>query len=212
MAPNHEYAILGGFNRAKVGHLIGAVAATASSALVAIVFVLAGLSERIGLSGRISPVVLVWISAGSIYAVLYWIFDEHLWRWRRVAKALRVPDLSGDWLCTGQTINPDKTVGHQWSGRLTIVQSWDRLCVRLKTAQSESKSITASLLKDDSSGFRLMYSYRNDPGIEQADLASHLGHSEILFSNDLHSGAGEYFNGHGRYTFGTLSLVRKVAA
>jgi hypothetical protein len=35
-----------------------------------------------------------------------------------------------------------------------------------------------------------------------------LGFSELVFSKDLVSAEGEYFNGHGRYTFGTMHLTR----
>lgn len=209
MSVDHEYAILGGFNRAKVGHVVGAVAATVSAALVALVFVLAGVAEALGLSGRVPIVVLVWVSAGTIYAALYWLFDRHVWSWSWVARVLRVPNLTGKWACQGQTLNPDKTLGPTWIGELVIVQSWDRICVRLMTNQSASRSISASLLQDDSAGFRLIYSYRNIPNIDEPQLASHLGHAELLFDIDLTKGRGEYFNGHGRYTFGTMQLIRQ---
>jgi hypothetical protein len=209
MGVDHEYAILGGFNRAKVGHVVGAVAATVSAALVALVFILAGAAEALGLSGRVPIVVLVWVSAGTIYAALYWLFDRHVWKWGWVARVLRVPNLTGKWTCHGQTINPDKSLGDAWTGELVIIQSWDRICVRLATPQSTSKSISASLLQDEAAGFRLIYSYRNVPNIDEPQLASHLGHAEFLFDAALAIGRGEYFNGHGRYTFGTMRLARQ---
>lgn len=68
--------------------------------------------------------------------------------------------------------------------------------------------MSAALICDAADGFRLFYSYKNDPAINETDLKSHRGSAEITFSKDLQSGEGEYFNGHGRYTFGRMSLKR----
>ena len=40
------------------------------------------------------------------------------------------------------------------------------------------------------------------------ELKSHRGFAEIVFNKSLDAGEGEYFNGHGRYTFGTMKLKR----
>ncbi|GGI27356.1 MULTISPECIES: hypothetical protein [Bradyrhizobium] len=66
----------------------------------------------------------------------------------------------------------------------------------------------AALICDDAEGYRLLYNYRNDPAIGEVDLRSHLGSCMLIFSKDLESAEGEYFNGHGRFTFGTISLKR----
>ena len=117
--------------------------------------------------------------------------------------------MSGDWICKGQTLNPDGTPSYDWDGTITIIQSWDKLRVRLKTTQSGSNSITAALIWDEADGYRLLYNYRNDPKIGEADLKSHLGFAELTFDKDRTSADGEYFNGHGRFTFGTMHLVRR---
>jgi transposase-like protein len=36
----------------------------------------------------------------------------------------------------------------------------------------------------------------------------HRGSAELLFAHDLKTAEGDYFNGHGRYTYGTLKLRR----
>ena len=117
--------------------------------------------------------------------------------------------MSGSWNCQGQTINPDKSLGYAWNAEVVIVQSWDRLRLRLKTTQSTSNSIAAALVYDQADGFRLLYNYRNEPRIGEPELNAHRGSAEITFAPDLKTAAGEYFNGHGRYTFGTMKLERK---
>lgn len=206
---NHEYSVLGGINRARIGQILGALAAAISSALVAILLAAVHLAKLLGFGGYIPAVLLPPIGAGVVFTVLYWFFDRHAWKLPWLTEALGVPDLSGQWRVDGQTLNPDKSPSFVWAGDITIVQSWDRIRVRLKTHQSGSNSITAALVRDEADGYRLFYSYRNDPRADQVELNSHRGWAEITFNRSLTEGDGEYFNGLGRFTFGTMKLMRK---
>lgn len=208
MASQHEYSVIGGINRARIGHIIGIIAALTSSAIVTAVLYVVDVARSWGLGAYVPQLILWPFTAFTLYGVLYLFFDRHFWKIPAVAGLFHVPDLSGDWMCEGQTINPDKTPGNRWAATVTILQSWDKIRVRLKTAQSGSNSISAALLYDEADGYRLMYSYRNDPNIGEVDLRPHLGHAEIVFNKDLRSGTGEYFNGHGRYTFGTMKFTK----
>lgn len=207
---NHEYSVLGGINRARVGQMIGAVAAAVSSSLVALLLAALNVAKALGYGQYVPTVLLPPLGAGLVFTALYWLFDRHVWKLPWFAKALGVPNLSGKWIVEGQTINPDKTPSFSWAGSITIIQSWDRIRVRLKTHQSGSNSITAALVRDEADGFRLFYSYRNDPRADQAELNTHRGSAEIVFNHDLTEGEGEYFNGIGRFTFGTMKLRRET--
>ena len=166
------------------------------------------LARRFGIPTNLPPAVLSLAGAGVVFGVLYWLFDRFAWRWTYLSKLVRVPDLSGDWQCEGQTINTDGSAGYVWQASVTIVQSWDKIRVRLATSQSGSNSITAALICDEADGFHLLYNYRNDPRIGETELKSHLGFAELVFSKDRTKAEGEYFNGHGRFTFGTMKLKR----
>lgn len=211
MAQQHEYALLGGLNRAMVGRYLGIAAASISAVIVFVLLALVDVAKALGWSQNLPPIVLSSVGAGAVYAVLYWLFDRYVWRLPWLSGILRVPDLSGRWRCEGRTINPDKTFGDAWKGEVTIVQSWDRLRVRLKTSQSGSNSLAAALIHDEADGFRLMYNYKNEPKIGETDLKAHRGFAEFTFAKDLQTAEGEYFNGHGRYTFGTMRLTREGA-
>lgn len=206
---NHEYSVLGGINRARVGQMIGAVAAAVSSGMVAALLAVFNVAKALGYGQYVPTILLPPVGAGLVFTALYWLFDRHIWKLPWFASALGVPNLSGNWLVSGQTLNPDKTLSYSWVGTITIIQSWDRIRVRLKTEQSGSNSITAALVRDEADGFRLFYSYRNDPKAGQAELNAHRGSAEITFSHDLTEGDGEYFNGIGRFTFGTMKLKRE---
>lgn len=204
----HEYALLGGINRAKVGHYLGAIAASVSAAIVFILLTLIDLAKHFGIPANLPPTVLSLVGAGAVFGVLYWIFDRFAWRWRYLGQLLKVPDLSGDWHCDGQTLKPDGSPSYIWERKFTIIQSWDKLRIRLKTRQSTANSITAALVFDEADGYRLLYNYKNDPKIGEAGLKGHLGFAELVFAKDRLSAEGEYFNGHGRFTFGTMRLQR----
>lgn len=210
MSAPHEYALLGGFSRAKVGRYLALGAAGVSSLAV---FLSAGLGialEDRGMPRQWTAWVASAMSASLVWAALYWLLDNHAWRWPLLSKALSVPDLSGRWQVSGESLDAERNVTHRWAGVLTIAQRWDKLRVRLETDQSASVSITAAILCEEDAGWRLFYTYRNEPWIGEAELHGHKGSADILFAADRRTGAGEYFNGLGRFTFGKLLLTKGV--
>jgi hypothetical protein len=208
----HEYSVLGGVNRAAIGRYLSIAASLIASGLGAFVVYLVDLARRFGVADHIPGLVIWPLTAGLIYSVLYWWFESRTWKQPKLAGLLKVPDLAGTWRCDGRAVNADGSDGIEWKGEVTIVQSWDKLRVRLKTAQSGSNSIAAALISDPVDGFRLLYNYKNDPNIDQPDLAAHRGSAELVFAEDLKTASGEYFNGHGRFTFGTMKLTRREVA
>ena len=206
---DHEYALLGGINRARVGRYLTLIAASVSAGIVFVLLTAVDIAKRLGLNVNLTPSVLSLVGAAAVFGVLYWIFDRFAWRWRFLNAVIKVPNVAGEWSCDGQTIEKDGTPGYTWQAIVIIFQSWDKIRVRLKTAQSASDSIAAALICDDADGYRLLYNYRNQPKIGEVELKSHLGFSELVFAKNLETAEGEYFNGHGRYTFGTMKLKRK---
>jgi len=209
MGLEHEYAILGGYNRTKVGRYLSQLAAVVSGALVFVVLMLADVAKALGINVNIPPVVMSLIGAGMVYAGLHWFFNNHVWKVGRVAKLLKLPNLDGVWRCEGVSENQHPPL--PWSGTITIVQSWEKIRVHLQTGQSASNSVAAALLDDSPLGFRLMYHYKNEPRAGEPDLTAHHGFAELTFSADGQTAQGGYFNGRGRNTFGTMKLVRESA-
>ena len=204
----HEYTLLGGVSRLKIGRYLALVSATVSGFIVFVLLSSVDLAQRFGIAASLPPSILSFVGAGTVFTALSWIPNRHAWRWKVINGLLQIPDLAGKWRCTGTTMATGSNPRFDWSGEIIIVQTWDRIRVRLKTATSASNSRSAALIKDEADGWRLFYSYRNEPNIDQPELGAHRGFSEILFDPGLNTGSGEYFNGHGRYTFGTMSLER----
>lgn len=205
---DHEYSIVGGFNRSKVGHWIGGISVLVSSVVVTTVIFLVDIAKKLGFSNGLPELILWPIGAGTIYVALYWFFESRFWRNKYMHLALKVPDLEGTWKCTGEKLDSNGNVELVWYGSITIVQSWDYIRIYLKTDNSESDSISAALRYDRSIGFKLMYTYMNRPKAGQTQLSAHNGYAELLFDNNLQSAEGDYFNGRGRYSYGRMKLAK----
>jgi hypothetical protein len=205
---NHEYALVGGLNRAKVGRYLSLIAAAVSASIVFVLLAAVNLAQRWGLPANLTPSILSLVGAGAVFGALYWLFNGYAWKWPVLNRAIKVPNLSGTWECTGTTCALNDAPAQQWKGVVNIYQRWDKIRLRLKTEQSTSDSIAAALVCDDEDGYRLLYNYRNEPRIDAIELTAHIGFCDLKFAPDLDSADGEYFNGRGRATFGTLRLVR----
>ena len=204
----HEYALIGGINRARIGRYLTLTSAIVSSGIVFVLLSAVDLAKLHHIPVTLPPIVLSLVSAASVFAALYWIFDTFLWKVPGMAALLKVPNLAGQWRCDGQTLDQARNPTFQWHGTVTIAQSWDRIRLHLKTATSVSDSMAAALMNDAIDGYHLLYHYTNKPGIQSAGLAAHRGFAELTFGHDLRTASGEYFNGGGRFTFGTLKLTR----
>lgn len=207
MAYDHEYALLGGFNRSHLGRWIFMGAAAISGVLVFLLLTVVDVAARLGWPMNLPPAVLSLVGAGTVYLGLYLIFDRFVWKWGPVSKLLKLPDLAGTWRCNG--ISLDRTPPTPWSGTVTITQSWDKVRVHLKTDQSSSNSVAAALLCDPVGGHRLMYHYKNEPRQGEDELHAHHGFAELSFAVGSDSATGEYFNGRGRNTYGSITLQKE---
>ena len=208
MALEHEYSLLGS-NRASVGRWLYVAAAALSAGIVFVLLAAVDLAKAVGLNQNLPPGVLSLVGAGSVYLVLYGLFDRYGWKVGPIGRWLKLPNLAGKWTVEGVAL--DKQPNIAWRGTVTIVQSWDKLRVHMETAQSASDSIAAALQPDEAAGYHLMYHYRNQPRIGETELAAHHGFAELTFALGEQSASGEYFNGRGRNTWGKLTLTREAS-
>ncbi|MDP9366169.1 MAG: hypothetical protein M3Q10_18440 [Chloroflexota bacterium] len=150
-------------------------------------------------------------SAAFVYGALYALFNAYLWRLGvlRWIGLVSTPDLNGTWRGVLRSSHDDFATEKALD--LTIEQSWTRMVVRIRTAQSASHSRTASLLLNAGPGKTLSYTYLNQPNTAEGEaMAIHQGTAVLV----LHGGArphrleGEYYNSRGRRTFGQISVAR----
>lgn len=204
----HEYSVICGLGRVHVGRYLTILAGIVSAGSVFFVLQAYDVAERYGVPKNIPPSIFSLLGSGGFFALFYFLLDKFIWKMRYFNIFLKIPNLNGEWVCKGETLSNEQKV--EWNAVITIVQSWDKIKIRLKTDQSASHSIAASLIYDEGIGYRLLYNYRNDPNIENPHLKSHTGFADIEFSEDLRTAKGMYFNGNGRITYGVMKLNRSV--
>ncbi|AMC35279.1 Cap15 family CBASS effector [Janthinobacterium sp. B9-8] len=207
---DHEYAVMGGVERAKIGRYLSIVSSVISAGLVFSLLSVVDLAKTSGLNVNVPPAVLSLLGAGMVFGGLCWILSKYAWKWPLIDRLLKVPNLAGIWDCQGESLHLDGTVAYQWNGEVTIVQSWDKLRIRLKTAHSGSSSMAAALATDSVDGYVLLYQYRNDPKVGESTLASHMGCAVVTIANDLTLATAEYFNGGSRGTFGKMNWTKRL--
>ena len=210
MGIDHEYALIGGVNRATIGRWIGTLAAGISAVLVFIILTMVDVASSLGIDAKIPPSVFSLLGAGAVYGIFYLLFSKYIWKWEVIVKVMQVPDLSGKWICRGQSsyTQDGDGFGGDWEGIVEISQSWDKLCIVLKTTQSRSESVSAALIAEGSGAYRLLYHYKNDPRVFEDGLHAHHGFVDLLVSSGLLEADGVYFTGRGRTTHGTMSWER----
>mgnify|MGYP000176613762 CR=1 FL=1 len=184
-------------------------------ALIAITLapIIQNIAERavtyLKISAQWSSAPAVAIPVFGLFAALYLLFDKVLWKVSWLRKVLLVPDLNGAWKCLGHTILKNgERVDIDWGADVSITQSWSKILIHLRTSQSESKSISASLFHENGVGFRLLFQYDNKPNADELDLKNHSGCSELLFNEAVTEGAGSYYTDRHRTTVGTMSLTK----
>lgn len=196
----HDYAVFG-HDRTTVGRWLGVTSIILSG----------GIAQLFALANEITgfdAFTKASITTGLIYFTLHWAFNKWIWR----LTFFEVPNINGTWDIVGRTLNEDGSTRYNWSGTIGIEQNWKQILINLNTGNSQSDSYTATLSKRNgpTGGWRLSYSYRNEPELEQIhELNPHKGYCEIDFNKELTIGKASYFNSAGRRTFGVIDLQRK---
>jgi len=145
----------------------------------------------------------------TYYGLLYWWFDEVLWKWQplRSVGLVRVPILAGKWM--GRVV-PASAAGVQQAADIDVVvmirQTWQQIRIDVSTTHSKSKSLSASLTLDGEAV--LSYEYANEPlPSAPSTMHAHRGGARLMLSADNRL-VGDYYSGRDRQSFGTIDLGR----
>jgi len=150
-------------------------------------------------------------SSGIIFCGLYLIFNKYLWKLDVFAKLLNFPDLNGTWKCIGLSRNTETSEEFNWDSTLNISQTWNKILISQQTATSTSQSISnvGCIRHLPGLGFQVSYHYQNEPNAMQRELLEHDGLCTLIFSEDLQTATGNYYNnGKTRKTVGIMNLER----
>jgi len=122
-----------------------------------------------------------------------------------------MPNLKGEYDCTGKSYKYNKDEIRDWSGILKITQTWSKTLIVLETESSKSMSISlsASIVRLEGKGYLLRYLYSNEPKPDYFELKTHLGHCHITFNEMTNKGHGIYFTNQDRKSYGSFILTRR---
>lgn len=142
--------------------------------------------------------------AFTIFGLLCWWFDKHIWRWSLVRwMGVATPILSGHWSGVVHSSFDDFKEAHPVT--VTVRQTWTTMSVMLTSRQSNSHSTTAAINMGPDQ--LLVYSFTNEPEVGTVEtMHIHVGTAALRISGDKLS--GEYYSGRDRQNIGNIELHR----
>lgn len=146
-------------------------------------------------------ILIIGFGFSLIFGIFYLIFDNLLWQ---IIPGINSQKISGTYLCDGYSNYKIS----EWTGVVTIKQTWSKILISLKTENSYSQSYMANIEVLDDGNIVLYYCYRNDPNGKLKILHKHEGTSAIIF--DATSIKGKYYNyPNDRQRYGTFVLNKQ---
>lgn len=76
----HEYSVMGGASRVKVGRLLSFAASAISGGLVFTLLSAFDLAKRLGWNANVPPTLLSLVGAGAVFGTLYWVLNKWAWK------------------------------------------------------------------------------------------------------------------------------------
>ncbi len=151
------------------------------------------------------------VSATVLFGFCWFLLINVIWKFFLVQKLLEVPNINGEWKCTGIGLKyDDPTKRYDWTGTLIICQKYDKIEIILNTENSSSHSYSsiAHLENHGNGECELIYMYNNKPYVSDSDLHEHEGFCTITFKKNG-TAIGKYYTNTDRKSYGIMELVKK---
>lgn len=163
----------------------------------------------IGLFGQIAPF--------ALFGSLWWLYDNHIWRFDPFVRLHGVPNLNGTWSGSGcsdfKGLSGDPV---EYEMALEITQTFTKMsCVsHFDSSESEANMIGLVGCKDGDGRYCLEFSYGNVAGESSIKVDTwqdeHKGFN-VIVCEDTHMN-GRYFTNRNCATRGTFSLDKRMKA
>lgn len=148
------------------------------------------------------------------YEFFYYLFDSKLWKYFHFVPSMKVPNLNGNWKGTLNSSYKDPRTDDKTTINATmqISQTWQKIEIRLKTDNSNSKTVTAAFFTKNPNAIELSYQYQNEPNpnAEIDTMHMHKGTGWITLAPDTKSFEGGYYNGRDSKNHGGLKFNKVV--
>ncbi len=168
-----------------------------------------GLNKTLSILQIVSP---WWFDAPSVigfYGLFYNIFDRWLWRMPilRQIGLVNLPDLNGTW--NGYVVSSFDGHGTRHGAHIEILQSWTKISIILRTENSKSHSLIATIITKNPGGIVLSYEYLNEPKANAKEtMHPHRGTTWLTLVKSGEMFDGEYYTGRDRLNYGSLHFER----
>ena len=140
------------------------------------------------------------VSAFTVFGLLFWLFNDVLWKIGIVKKITGIPDFSGKWEGILKSSFDEINV---FPISMVINQTWSKISVLCHFNESDSWSETAHINPEHGKGVMLKFSYANRARNVTWAIKEHRGDNE-LFSGDYDKTTkrfttlkGDYYNSRG---------------
>lgn len=132
----HDYAIFGQ-NRATISRWLGVASAILTGAI-------SGLLVWIYLSTNWQAISTAVAAPAIIYFLFHFLFNKYGWK----IPLFSIPNIAGVWAANGKTLNEEGSTRYEWNAEIDIEQTWENICITLKTSQSSSNYLPLALLEN----------------------------------------------------------------
>ena len=154
------------------------------------------ISNEYGIVLPVSPIFVF----GLFYGIFYWIINKWGWKNKIIQMKYKIPNLNGKW--TGKLISKheEKRDGNaevnpkEIEIEVEIIQTWKKISIVLITEESESCSLTTSIIQSCRK-WQINYQYLNEPKIHSSkEMTMHYGTAVLNFDETEKTLKGYYYN------------------
>lgn len=148
-------------------------------------------------------------SVAGFYGFYFYLFNHHLWNTSvlTIIKLIKTPDLNGRWQGFIESSFDEFT--SKKDVQVTISQTWTKICIKLQSEQSRSRSEVCGMVLEENNEATIVYSYISEP-ISKAPqtMKIHKGTISFCLNKNQNELTGDYYTGRDRSNYGTISIKR----
>lgn len=139
----------------------------------------------VGLTGIIPNV----FSTAVIYKIIYWLYDECIWKCSLIKKWHNVPDLNGVWRGKLKSSYNNEIIDM----KMEIIQTWTNITFLSTFKNSNSKSSNATIFIESEREVEIFFVYHNQSSDPTYGTQSYDGCNKLSYDGDSKIEA-VYFN------------------
>ena len=146
----------------------------------------------------------------TIFGVIYYLYDNFLWKTSILHKVHKIPNLNGSW--NGSFLSSkldDNGVNYNGTSEMVIKQTWSKISITAYFNKSTSDSHSARININGNDGIELKFEYYNKA--EQSvipTMMKHTGFNILRYISSENKLVGDYFTDKNRSTNGTITVIK----